>query len=135
MRSHPCRSDPEKDSGQDGDSERKEQNGPGRRRVDRHVVRRPAILEREIENQFACPYATPIPKIPPMMASRVDSTSALRTSRPREAPRATRRDVCERSLQSAGEHEIGEIAAGDKQHTCGRDEQQLSPSSYSIAWR
>src|SRR5262245_22670869 len=53
MRSHPGGGDAEKYSGARRDRERKEQNGPGGRRIDRDVVRRAAaVLEREIENQF-----------------------------------------------------------------------------------
>ena len=54
MRSHPGGSDAENDSGEHRDRERKEQNGPGGRRIDRDIVRRTsAVMEREIENQLA----------------------------------------------------------------------------------
>ena len=54
MGSHPGGSDTEKYSGEHRDRERKEQNGPGGRRIDRDVVcGAAAVVEREIENQLA----------------------------------------------------------------------------------
>src|SRR5262249_12177805 len=52
MRSHPGRSDTEKYPGEHRDRKRKEQNGPGGRRIDWDVVRRATAMEREIEDQF-----------------------------------------------------------------------------------
>ena len=126
MRSHPGGSDTEEYSGARRDRERKEQNGPGGRRIDRDVVRlAAAAIEREIENQFT--------------ASVGDSDSENAADDGKQgglnerfahqpAARRAESDAQRRLralLQAAGEHEIGEIAAGDKQHTAGCDEQQL----------
>jgi hypothetical protein len=47
MRSHPGGSDTEKYSGEHRDRERKDQNGPGGRRMERDIVRRAAaVMER-----------------------------------------------------------------------------------------
>ena len=82
-------------------------------------------MEREIENQFAA------------AVGDADSENAADDGEQRglnerfahqPAARRTESDAQRRLraiLQSAGEHEIGKIAAGDKQHTGGCDEQQL----------
>ncbi len=134
MRSHPGGSDTENYSGEHRDRERKEQNGPGGRRIDRDVVRRAAaVVEREIENQCAA------------RVRDSDSENAADDGEQgglderfahQPAARRTESDAQRRLralLQAAGEHEIGKIAAGDKQHTAGCDEQQLQSGLILIA--
>ena len=134
MRSHPGGSDTEKYSGEHRDRECKQQNGPGGRGIDRDVVRRAAaVVEREVENQFAATVGESDSK----NAADGGEQSALTKRFAHEpAARRTESDAQRRLralLQATGEHEIGKIAASDKQHTAGGDEQQLQTSLVLIA--
>src|SRR5262249_14481002 len=134
MRSHPGGSDTEKYSSARRDRERKEQNGPGGRRIDRDVVRRAAaVIEREIENQFTAAVGDSNSENAADDGKQggLNERFAHQTAARRAESDAQRR--LRSVLQAAGEHEIGEIAAGDEQHTAGCDEQQLQSSLISVA--
>jgi hypothetical protein len=75
-------------------------------------------------------YATLIPRIPPMMASSVDPTSASRTRRPREAPR---REVCEGSFNPRASMRLARLPQATRSTHPGRDEQKLQSALVSIA--
>src|SRR5579883_1646099 len=61
------------------------------------------------------------------MASNVDSTSALRTSRTREAPSATRSDVCERSFNPRARMRFARLPQATRSTQPGDEQQRQTP--------
>ncbi len=106
--------------------ERKQQNGPGRRGVDRDVVRGSAAgVEREIENQFAAGICHADSENPANDGEQRGLDQRLSHQAAARRAESDAQGGLRTVLQSAGEHEIGEVAAGYQEHTSGRDEQQL----------
>ena len=67
------------------------------------------------------------------MTSRVDSPSALRTSRPRDAPRATRRDVCERPFKPRASMRFARLPQATSSTQPAAMSSSFNPASILIA--
>src|SRR5215510_10937819 len=90
-------------------------------------------MEREIENQFTASVGDSDSE---NTADDGEQSGLNERFAHQQAARRAEGDTQRRLralLQAASEHEIGEISASDKQHTAGRDEQQLQSSLVLVA--
>jgi hypothetical protein len=130
---HPCRSYAEEDACKDGDAEGEEEDGPGRRGADGDIVVVSTGLNGEIEDEAGSGDGDAMPRTPPMTARRTLSTRALRTRRMREAPMATRMEICARSLRPRASMRLARLPQATRSTQAAAMKKSLRPSSYSFA--
>ena len=127
MRGHPRRSDSKNDSGQHRYPQREQQDRPGWRRLDRHVVIGTADLEGQVHNHLrpGIGHGDAQNSSDDRQQHRFDQYAAHQPP-----SRSAQRDANGRLraiLQTAREHQIRQVRAGHQQHTSRGDQQQLEP--------